>query len=67
MFEYIVSNLVADGVPEVEHAMWPAEETRAKARIGPTFNDGLEELGPDGGIVFQVRVLHDDHITGAHR
>ena len=35
--------LVADGVPVVQHAVRPAEEARAEARVGAAVEDRLEQ------------------------
>src|SRR6516165_2551401 len=45
---------VADPVPEIEHPMrLAAEETRAEDDVCPVLEDGLEELGVLGRVVFE--------------
>jgi hypothetical protein len=55
--------LVAHGVPEVEHAVHAGtEEARAKDDIGLAEKDGREELRVLVGVVFEVGILDDDDV-----
>ena len=56
--------LVGYQVPEVEHAVFLADEPRAEDDVGVSFDDGLKQLGVLFGLVFKVGVLDDDDIAG---
>ena len=64
MFDSIVSILLRDGVPEVQHPMALADEPRAEHNVGPAFEDRLDKPRIFGGIVLEVGILHDDDIAG---
>ncbi len=41
-----------------------ADEARAEDHVGPVVDDRLNQPRILGGIVFQVGVLHEDHVAG---
>jgi len=61
-------DLVAQRVPEVEHAVRPAaDEARAEHDVGAAADDGLEQADIIVGVVLEVRVLHEDDVARGPR
>src|SRR5690349_5978660 len=56
--------LVAQVVPEVEHAMRAAMKSIPEYHVGKTFEDGFEQLGIVARIVFKVSILNQNYIAG---
>src|SRR5579884_1527258 len=56
--------LVGDVVPEIEHAMRLADETRTVNHVGAIFQNRLQKPRIFVGIVLQVGVLNENHVAG---
>ena len=54
-------------VPEVVHALRPAEKSRPIDHVRATVNDRLEQLAVVARVVLQVRVLHQDDVARRFR
>ena len=55
-------------MPEHVSALrFAAEETCTENHVRPPLADEFVEVGKFGRIVFQIRVLYDDHVAPCHR
>lgn len=60
--------LVADRMPEVQHAMrLTPDEPRPEDHIGTAIQDGLDQSGILIGVVFKIGILNNDQIALARR
>ena len=54
---------VRNVVPEIMHALWPAQKSRAVHHVRAPVNDWLQQNLVITRVVFQVRVLHQHDIS----
>ena len=64
MFDSSVSTLLATECQKYSTRWRVADEARAEHHVGPVFEDRLDQPRILGRVVFQVGVLHEDHVAG---